>query len=151
MTRTSLVDRDCPLARASGILGDPWALMIVRDAMEGVTTFSEFRRRSGAAPSVLTSRLERLTAAGVLERIRTGPAVERYCYRLTEKGRDLLPAIVALMQWGERWEFEGSSGVAVLDAGTNRPIPAVRVRRSDGESMELAHLRVRRSVPSRNE
>lgn len=145
MARTLLSNRDCPLARASGVIGDPWVLMIVRDAMEGVSTFSEFRRRSGAAPSVLTSRLERLVEAGVMERVATAPGVERHRYELTAKGRDLLPTVLALMQWGERWEFERPSGVEVLDAKTGEPIAAIRVNRPNGESLALADIFVRRT------
>lgn len=101
MLRRTYNNEDCPVARALEVVGERWTLLIVRDALGGVTRFSEFRDRLGIAASVLASRLDRLLAAGVLERERYHTRPDRYVYRLTAHGRELATVVLALAQWGE--------------------------------------------------
>jgi DNA-binding HxlR family transcriptional regulator len=92
----------CSVASALEIVGERWTLLVLRDAFLGVRRFDDFQRSLGVARNVLQSRLERLIEAGLLERRLYQERPPRHEYRLTEKGIDLWPAIVALMQWGDR-------------------------------------------------
>ncbi|HEY0573299.1 MAG TPA: helix-turn-helix domain-containing protein [Pseudonocardia sp.] len=91
----------CSLARALEIVGERWTLLIVRDALLGLTRFEQFSESLGLARTVLTDRLGRLVEAGVLERVRYQRRPERHEYRLTERGRGLGVPVLALMQWGD--------------------------------------------------
>lgn len=98
------VDPDlCPVGMTLGLLGEKWTLLIVRDALNGVRRFDGFRRHIGLSEAVLSDRLQKLVAAGVLETrpYREDGRRERNEYRLTASGWDLLPVVVALKQWGE--------------------------------------------------
>ena len=100
--------QSCALTRALEILGERWTLLIVRDAFHGLTRFDEFLSSLGLATNMLSTRLQKLVAHGVLER--TGP---RGTYHLTQKGRDLFPVIMTLMAWADRYE-PGPDGPEVL-------------------------------------
>ena len=94
---------DCPVGKTLGLLGEKWTLLVVRDAVNGVRRFDHFRRHIGLSEAVLSDRLQKLVAAGVLETrpYRDEGSRERHEYRLTPRGWDLLPVIVALKEWGE--------------------------------------------------
>ncbi|WP_399416775.1 winged helix-turn-helix transcriptional regulator [Streptomyces sp. WAC00469] len=90
--------------RTPNLVGEKWSLLLVRDAMNGVRSFDDFRRHIGLSEAVLADRLRTLVAAGILETVayrepggRTG-----HEYRLTPEGWDLWPAMIALKQWGDR-------------------------------------------------
>jgi DNA-binding HxlR family transcriptional regulator len=110
--KTDLARLNCSLARALNVVGDWWTLLIVRDAALGVRRFSEFRESLGLARNILADRLQRLVEAGVLRR--EGPDA-RPTYALTEKGRALLPALAALMQWGDAWASSDGAPVEIVD------------------------------------
>jgi DNA-binding HxlR family transcriptional regulator len=93
---------DCSLFRAMNVLGDHWTLMVLREAFMGVRRFTEMQRDLGVARNVLTDRLNFLVDAGVLERRQYQERPVRHEYRLTAMGKDLQPALLALMQWGDR-------------------------------------------------
>jgi DNA-binding HxlR family transcriptional regulator len=100
MKRTSFARDRCPVARSVEAVGDWWSLLIVRDAFTGKRRFGEFQKSLGVAKNILTVRLRKLVADGVLELV---PATDGSAYReyaLTGKGRGLLPVIAALGQWG---------------------------------------------------
>jgi DNA-binding HxlR family transcriptional regulator len=95
---------NCSAARALELVGERWSLLILRDAaFAGQTRFSEFERRLGIAPNILASRLESFVAAGIMEMRPNAAHKGQNEYVLTEKGRDFIPAIVALTEWGDRW------------------------------------------------
>lgn len=102
MKRKSFADMACPIARTLEIVGEWWTLLIVRDALVGVRRFEEFRQ-TGIADNILSGRLDLLVREGILERRAYQEHPPRYEYLLTEKGRDLLPVIVALGRWGMKW------------------------------------------------
>jgi DNA-binding HxlR family transcriptional regulator len=94
----------CSIARALDAVGERWSLLIVRDALfAGVTRFGDFQYNLGIATNVLASRLDAFVAAGIMARRRYTERPEQYEYVLTEKGRDLGPALMALTAWGDRW------------------------------------------------
>ena len=103
MLKPDYVDQNCSVARALEIVGERWTLLIVRDAFVGLTRFDQFQENLGIARNVLTDRLARLVAGGVLERVRYSERPERYEYVLTEKGKGLRVAIAALRQWGDAY------------------------------------------------
>jgi DNA-binding HxlR family transcriptional regulator len=115
---------NCPVGRTLDLLGEKWTLLIVRDALNGVRRFDEFRQHMGLSEAVLADRLRKLVDAEVLE---TRPYQEpgqreRIEYRPTPKGRELLPVIIALKQWGET-HFPDPKG----------PVIAVKHRKCEGE------------------
>jgi DNA-binding HxlR family transcriptional regulator len=91
----------CSVAGTLEIVGERWTLLIVRDVFLGVRRFEELQANLGIARNVLQTRLTRLVEAGVLDRVRYQERPERFEYRLTEKGLDLWPVIVSLLQWGD--------------------------------------------------
>ena len=102
MRRKSFANMTCPIARTLEIVGEWWTLLIVRDALLGARRFEEFRR-TGIADNILSARLDLLVREGILERRPYQEHPPRDEYLLTEKGRDLLPTIVALGRWGMKW------------------------------------------------
>jgi DNA-binding HxlR family transcriptional regulator len=103
MRRASFEDMNCSIARALEVVGEWWTLLILRDAFLGITRFDDFRERLGIARNVLTSRLDTLVEAGVLERRPYDQARKRYDYVLTPMGRGFLPVMITLRQWGDDW------------------------------------------------
>jgi DNA-binding HxlR family transcriptional regulator len=96
--------QNCSAARALELVGERWSLLILRNAsFAGHTRFSEFERRLGIAPNILASRLEGFVAAGIMEVRPNAGHKGQNEYVLTEKGRDFIPALVALTSWGDRW------------------------------------------------
>ena len=141
MTRTSLANYPCPLARAADAVGDKWALLVLRDALAGVRRFSDFKARLGVSTNILTERLNHLVEQGVLDRKPVRPGVQRVEYHLTEKGLDLAHALVALWHWGERWAFEdGQSPVAVQTRDTGEPLGPLQLQTKSGRPVTLADI-----------
>lgn len=96
----------CQVVRTLDIVGEKWALLIVRDALRGVSRFSDFQASLGAPRDVLSARLRSLVDAGVLEQrpYRDAGARERSGYHLTEAGLGLRVVIAAILQWNDRWD-----------------------------------------------
>ncbi len=103
----------CSVARTLDVVGERWTLLILRDAFNGVRRFEDFQESLGIARNILTDRLQTLVAQGVLEKRRYQAHPERFEYRLTAKGRDLHPVLVALMQWGDRY-LAGEAGPPIV-------------------------------------
>jgi len=137
MTRTSLEHFNCSLARTVDIIGDKWMLLIIRDAFYGVQSFSEFQERLGLAKTVLSSRLQTLIDEGILKKVQTKPDVDRYIYKLTQRGRDLFPVVVSLVQWGDKWIFgAGNEPVSILDKEQKAPIQSIGVQARSGAFLQ---------------
>ena len=134
MKRKSLNDSLCPVARSLDVIGDWWTLLIVRDALHGITRFSEFQRNLGAAKNILSVRLKALVAEGILA---VGPAADGSAYqeyRLTDKGRALQPVLVALGQWGGEYLFNGGDDrpSQLVDSLHGQPLRKLEMRAQDG-------------------
>lgn len=127
----SWTDPDCPVARTLDLVGDKWSLLVIRDAMDGARSFTDFQRRTGIARNILTDRLRKLTARGLLVQ-RTAPSGRRREYVLTDAGRDLFPVIVTLRQWGERHAFAPGEAHSVLVDQHGTPVPEIVPTRADG-------------------
>ena len=144
MYRKRFDEMNCAVAQALEQIGDWWTLLLVREAFYGTTTFSGFLERLGIAKNILTERLKRLVELGIIHREQSKPGVERYTYHLTDKGRDLLPVLVALMQWGDKWVFnDRREPIRILDSVTHRPIGKVSVTAADGRPLGIGDLRFR--------
>lgn len=98
--------QDCPIAMTLDLVGDRWTLLILRDMFMGSTKFSEFRERSSIPPKVLSARLKWLMQNDLIERQVYSEHPLRAEYRPTERGRSLLPVILAIGQWGLEHTFE---------------------------------------------
>jgi DNA-binding HxlR family transcriptional regulator len=97
---------NCMIAATLAVVGEKWTLLVIREAFYGVRRFAEFQRHLGCPRNVLSERLAKLVEHGLLEtrEYREPGQRARHEYRLTEKGRELFPALIALMTWGDRWE-----------------------------------------------
>jgi DNA-binding HxlR family transcriptional regulator len=102
MLNSRYPDQVCSVARALEVVGERWTLLILRDAMLGVSRFEAFLRSLSIARNVLASRLEHLVTEGVLIRNPYGQGQGRFDYALSDKGRELGVAVLALMEWGDR-------------------------------------------------
>jgi DNA-binding HxlR family transcriptional regulator len=94
---------DCSVAKALEVIGERWSLLIVRSVMHGNRRFGEMQESLGIARNVLSSRLQRLVDEEILERRAYQESPPRYEYFLTQKGLDLWPALIALLNWGDRY------------------------------------------------
>lgn len=93
----------CPIACSLDLLGDKWTLLVVRDLLLGKTTYSEFQRSPEGVPTnILAERLKRLQKAGIVEKSQYQQRPVRYAYQLTQKGRDLQPVLLAMIDWGNK-------------------------------------------------
>jgi DNA-binding HxlR family transcriptional regulator len=115
MKRTSFAGMNCSIARTLEIVGEWWTLLILRDAFLGMRRFEDFQHDLGIARNVLTDRLQTLVEHGIFERHRYQEHPERFEYRLTEKGRDLLPVLLSLLRWGDRWTAGEAGPPLVLE------------------------------------
>jgi DNA-binding HxlR family transcriptional regulator len=107
----------CSIAKALELLGERWTLLVIREAFLGTRRFEGFAERLDIARNVLTARLARLVEEGVLERVRYQERPERFEYRLTEKGLDLWPTIVSLLQFGDRYYAPDGPSVVLRHRG----------------------------------
>ncbi|MEM7340572.1 MAG: helix-turn-helix domain-containing protein [Actinomycetota bacterium] len=146
MRLSEIRTQECSIARALSEVGDGWMLVILRDAFRGRRRFSEFEEHSGAQSTVVADRLKRMVDLGILVRSAYQDNPPRFEYRLTDKGRDLYPALLMLSTWGD----------AYLDDGNGPPVTYVhttcgheanpRVRCSHcGEEITVRTLRAERS------
>lgn len=136
-------DPTCPVARTIDLVGDRWSLLIIRDAMDGARSFTDFMRRTGIARNILTDRLRRLTAHGLLTRV-DAPSGRRRLYALTAAGEDLFPVIVTLRQWGEHHAFTPDEPHSVLVDASGTLVPGLRPVSAEGTPLTSGTTAVRR-------
>jgi DNA-binding HxlR family transcriptional regulator len=103
MLNRAYESQNCSIASALEVVGERWTLLIVRDVFLGLRRFDQIQESLGIARNVLTDRLTGLVDEGILERVLYSDRPERYEYRLTQKGRDLLLPLAALGQWGDKY------------------------------------------------
>jgi DNA-binding HxlR family transcriptional regulator len=108
MRHTDLHEMHCSVARTWTVLGERWTMLVVREAFNRTRRFEDFQDRLGIARNVLADRLARLVDEGILERRLYQEHPSRYEYRLTDKGLDLYPVLVAIMRWGDRYKSEAA-------------------------------------------
>ena len=131
MKRKSLENADCPVARSLEAVGDAWSMLIVREAFAGKRRFGEFEKSLGVAKNILTVRLRKLVALGVLEQVPgEGPYHE---YALTEKGRGLYLVLMAIRQWGEG--CGGEAPYVLVDRRDRKPVKPLVFHAHDGREL----------------
>jgi DNA-binding HxlR family transcriptional regulator len=108
-------DQQCSIAGALEVVGERWSLLIIREVLLGVRRFDQLQSDLGVARNVLQTRLTRLVDQGVLEKRLYQQRPKRYEYMLTEKGLDLWPTIVALLQWGDRYAAPAAGPPVLLE------------------------------------
>ena len=142
MGRKRFGGMSCGIARALEAYGDWWSLLIIRDAFFGARRFADFQRSLGISTNILTNRLAHLVGHGILERAEAGIHGERHEYRLTAKGRDLLPVLTAMRDWSDRWVFgRGKEPLIVRDRRTGKRLPRLRILDAGGRAVALRDLR----------
>jgi DNA-binding HxlR family transcriptional regulator len=113
MRWSDLKTETCSVARTVSVIGDRWTILILRDCFLRVRRFEDFQARLGITRHVLADRLRKLVRLGVLQRVRYQQKPQRYEYRLTPKGLDLQPVLLAIMHWGDA-HMAGKRGRPVL-------------------------------------
>jgi len=138
MARKRFDDSNCSVARALNEVGDWWSLLIVLHAMYGTRRFVDFQQQLGIAKNILCDRLARLVDNDVLRKVDVGEHGSRFEYRLTEKGRDLFPVVVALRQWGDKWNpAPDGQALDLRDRDTGQPVQPVTVRNAEGQPLSI--------------
>jgi DNA-binding HxlR family transcriptional regulator len=131
----------CATARALDVIGDWWSLLIIRDTLGGIRRFSELQRHLGAAKNILTTRLKALVDHGILQVVPASDGSAYYEYLPTEKGRALMPALVALAQWGQEHLFDAAEACNVpVDSKHEKPLAALKLVAEDGRELALTEV-----------
>lgn len=129
----------CPLPAAVELIGEKWAFLILRGALNGLKHFEEFQAGLDIARNILSDRLGKMVAGGILERRPDPDDGRRVIYSLTAKGEGLLPVVLALRQWGEQWGY-GSMNIVLADRRDSRPVRKIYVQSHDGRELKLGDL-----------
>jgi len=136
MSKSSFKHIDCSIAQTLEIVGDWWTLLIIRNAFHGMRQFDAFEAQLGISTNVLADRLRKLTAHGVFEKRPSAHDGRSFDYRLTEKGHDLYPLIVSMMDWGERWAPNGQGRrIELVETATGHPVSTMAVRNAAGDAL----------------
>jgi DNA-binding HxlR family transcriptional regulator len=139
--RSAWTAERCTIAKALDLVGTRSAFLILREAFYGTTRFDEFAQRVGISEPVAAVRLRELVEQGLLERedYRDPGQRTRQRYLLTEKGADLFPALVALMQWGDRWLDDRGGPIELRHRDCGEPV-RVQLRCSAGHQVDVDEL-----------
>ncbi|GAA4708811.1 helix-turn-helix transcriptional regulator [Sphingomonas lutea] len=129
----------CPIPAAVELVGEKWAFLILRGAFNGLQHFEQFQAGLGIARNILSDRLAKLVAGGVLERLPDPGDRRRIVYSLTRKGEELLPALIAIRQWGEAWGH-GEPDIVLADNRDGLPVRRICVQAHDGRELKLGDL-----------
>jgi DNA-binding HxlR family transcriptional regulator len=145
--RKSLMSDPCPVARSIDVVGDRWALLIIRDAFDGMRRFGEFQKSLGVAKNILSARLRDLVDAGILD---VAPASDGSAYQeyiLTAKGKELFTVVLGLRQWGEGHLFKKGESIApMVDRDSGKPIPKISLQTCEGKLLKPENAFVKRKV-----
>lgn len=143
MARKRFDDSSCSVARALNEVGDWWSLLIVLQAMYGTRRFVDFQQELGIARNILGDRLARLVENQVLRKVEVGEHGSRQEYRLTDKGRDLFPVVIALRQWGDKWNPSPEGAPLNLrDRETDEPVRLITVQTESGKELSVRDVYV---------
>src|SRR3954452_10998496 len=129
----------CPLPAAVELIGEKWAFLILRGALNGLRHFEEFQAGLGIARNILSDRLAQMVAGGILERTPVPVDKRKVNYSLTSKGEGLLPVVLALRQWGEEWGY-GKMQVVLADRRDGKPVRKIGVLAHEGRELTLNDL-----------
>ncbi|MEP7223216.1 MAG: helix-turn-helix domain-containing protein [Novosphingobium sp.] len=133
--REPLSQADCGLPMALEVMGERWSFLILRAAFNGLRHFEDFLTATGIARNILANRLAKLTAHGILERAQMQEDRRKVEYVLTRKGMDLLPALICLRQWGERYGLGVQSNPVLVDRRDCLPVAPIIIQAADGRAL----------------
>jgi DNA-binding HxlR family transcriptional regulator len=131
---------ECGISAALEVVGERWSFLILRGAFNGLHHFEQLQGTLGIARNILSNRLGRLVEHGILQRDPDPADRRKVAYRLTEKGMELLPVLIALRQWGERWVCGVPSNPVLVDRYSRQPVATIAVRAADGRPLTLSEL-----------
>jgi DNA-binding HxlR family transcriptional regulator len=134
--RKSFAGMACPIARGLDHVGEWWSMLILRDALRGATRFEQFQDNLGIAPGILTRRLAALVESGLLERHRYCDHPPRDEYRLTPRGRDFRPVLLAMLAWGNRHFPPQGANTQLINTETGKPVDPVLVDPATGRPVD---------------
>lgn len=129
----------CPLPSAVELIGEKWAFLILRGALNGLEHFEQFQAALGIARNILSNRLGKLVNGGILERNSDPVDRRKVVYSLSPKGEALLPVVLALRQWGEDWGH-GCQEIFLADKRDGQPVKRICVLAHDGRELKLGDL-----------
>ena len=130
----------CALPSALEMMGERWSFLILRGAMGGLRHFEDFQSVLGIARNILANRLTRLVENGIMARQPMQCDRRKVEYRLTEKGLELAPVMVALRQWGERWGCGPQFCQVLADSRDRQPIRRMTIQSHDGRDLAVEDL-----------
>lgn len=129
----------CPLPSAVELIGEKWAFLILRGALNGLEHFEQFQAALGIARNILSNRLAKLVNGGILERKSDPVDRRKVVYSLSPKGEALLPVVLALRQWGEDWGH-GCQEIFLADKRDGQPVKRICVQAHDGRELKLGDM-----------
>ena len=136
MQHKSFEKMSCPIARSLERVGEWWSMLIMRDALHGMTRFDEFQNNLGIAPNMLTRRLNSLVEAGLLERRRYSEHPPRHEYVPTARGRDLRPVVISLLAWGNKHFAPEGPSVVLINRKTGAAVDPILSDPATGRPVE---------------
>jgi DNA-binding HxlR family transcriptional regulator len=139
MQRKSLSKMQCPIARSLERVGEWWSILILRDALRGLTRFDEFQKSLGIAPNMLARRLHALVDSGILQRHRYSERPPRDEYLLTERGRDFRPVVLSLLAWGNRHFAPEGVSVTLVNRRTGAIVEPILADPATGQPVDEPH------------
>lgn len=157
MKPKSFAGMRCSIAGALELIGDRWALLLIRDLSLGLSRYDDLRASTDIPAATLAARLKHLMASGIVERVRYQERPPRDEYQLTRKGKDLWKVNLALREWGDRWDASGYGAPTVktvdretghtltlglVDTKTGQAVPATRARLCPGPGADDAVRRL---------
>ena len=129
----------CPIPASVELIGEKWAFLILRGALNGLEHFEEFQAGLDIARNILSDRLAKMVAGGILARSPDPTDRRKVIYSLTPKGEGLLPVVLALRQWGEEWGH-GKQNIVLADRRDGKPVRKICVQAHDGRELRLSEL-----------
>ncbi|MDQ2944132.1 MAG: helix-turn-helix transcriptional regulator [Candidatus Dormibacteraeota bacterium] len=138
----------CSVAGSLELIGERWTLLIIRDAFMGARRFEDFQRRTGAARNILSVRLNLLVKEGIFRKVAYQDHPVRYEYRFTEKGLDLWPVLVSLLQFGDRHIYPGRAPVLLVHKNCGGAVSDHRMCETCGAKLGPRDVETRRGVGS---
>ncbi|WP_419722885.1 winged helix-turn-helix transcriptional regulator [Sphingobium aquiterrae] len=130
----------CALPTALEMMGERWSFLILRGALSGIRHFEEFQSSLGIARNILANRLARMVEHGIMIREPMSCDRRKVEYRLTQKGEELAPVMIALRQWGERWGSGVPCSPVLADRRDGKPIQQIRIYSHDGRALDICDL-----------
>jgi DNA-binding HxlR family transcriptional regulator len=144
MTIQAFAERNCSIARPLAFLGERWAVLVLRDLTLGRRRFDEIQDSLGVASNVLSQRLATLVEEGIVERRRYSEHPERFEYRLTQKGIELQPVLLALLAWGDRYTAgPGGPPLETVHEDCGHAFHMVATCSECGEELDPRHVHLR--------